>query len=76
MCNGMNHGERDLMPQEEEIHITHLPILSGLQDPRDAWIIYERKVAGERIFEKIITDRYQDLSHELIPLHTGLDTAF
>lgn len=51
----MNHGERYLMPQEEEIHIARLPILSGLQDLRDVWMIHEQKVAGEWIFEKNIT---------------------
>ena len=58
----MNHGERDLMPQEVEIHIAGLQILSGLQDLRDAWMIHEQKVAGEWIFEKAITHT-QDLSH-------------
>ena len=42
--NGINHGERDLMPQEVLIHIAHLPVLSQLQDLRETGMIHAQKV--------------------------------
>ena len=62
MHNGISHFERDLMLQEEEIHVACLLILLQLQYLWEAWMIHAQKLFVMCMSLGEIHCVYQDLS--------------